>query len=127
MSSVGGSIKEVTIDGRPFAVAADADVKLKLGGKKVEVQANGNGTARALGTVEPWSLSDIDIAIDHDKGDAQFLQDNADAMEFVTCTIELIDGTVYQGSGLVADDHDYSTGDATTGLTLMGQDKLTAQ
>lgn len=127
MASVGGSIKEITIDGRPFAVAADADVKLKLGGKKVEVQANGNGTARALGTVEPWSLSDIDIAVDHDKGDADFLQANADAMEFVTCTIELIDGTVFQGSGLVADDHDYSTAKATTGLTLMGQDKLTAQ
>jgi|SRR6185369_6293236 len=127
MASVGGSIKEITIDGRPFAVAADADVKLKLGGKKVDVQANGNGTARALGTVEPWSLSDIDIAIDHDKADAQFLKANADAMEFVSCTIELIDGTVYQGKGLVAGDHDFSTAKATTGLTLMGQDQLTAQ
>jgi hypothetical protein len=127
MSAVGGSIKEITIDGRPYAVAADADVSVKLGGKKVTVAANGNGTARALGEVEPWSLSGIDVAIDHDKGDAEFLQANADAMVFVNCTIEYIDGTVYQGKGLVADDHDFSTAKATTGLTLMGEDKLTPQ
>lgn len=127
MASVGGSIKEITVDGRPFAVAADADVKVKFGGKTVEVQSNGNGTARALGTEGPWSLSDIDISIDTDAGDGEFLQANADAMEFVACTIEYIDGNVYQGSGLVAGDHDYSTAKATVGLTLMGEGKLTKQ
>lgn len=127
MASVGGSIKEVTVDGRPFSVAADADVTLKIGGKKTTPTPNGDGTARYLGEVECWSLSGIDIAIDHDKADAQFLQDNADAMEPVACTIEFIDGTVYQGKGLVADDHDFSTAKATTGLTLMGEGKLTAQ
>jgi hypothetical protein len=40
-------------------------------------------------TVEPWSLSGIDDRDRHDKADNEFLQDNADAMELVPCTIEL--------------------------------------
>lgn len=127
MAALGGSIAEVAIDGRNFAVAADSDVSLKLGGKKIDVQANGNGTARYLGTVEPWSLKGIDVAIDHDQDDAGFLQRNADAMTAVNCTITLVDGTVFQGKGIVADDHDYSTAKATTGLTLMGEGQLSPQ
>jgi len=127
MASVGGSIKAITIDGRPFSVAADADASVKLGGKKTTPTPNGDGTARYLGEVECWSISGIDVAIDHDKDDAGFLQENADAMTAVPCTIEYIDGTVFQGKGLVADDHDFSTAKATTGLTLMGEGKLTPQ
>jgi len=127
MAAVGGSIKGIEIDGRPFAVATDADAKVKLGGKKVAVEANGDGTVRVLGTVEPWSVSDITITIDNDKADNEFLQDKADAMEIVPCTITYIDGTTYQGKGIVADDHDFSTAKATTSITLMGQGKLTPQ
>ena len=127
MAAVGGSIAAVSIDGRNFAVATDADVSLKIGGKKITVAANGNGSARYLGEVEPWSLSGIEVAIDNDADDHGFLQRNADAMVAVNCTITLMDGNVYQGKGIVADDHDYSTAKATTGLTLMGEGKLSQQ
>jgi hypothetical protein len=127
MAALGGSISAVSVDGRNFPVTADADVALKLGGKKIDVQANGNGTARYLGTVEPWSLKGIDIAIDHNQDDQGFLQRNADAMTAVNCTITLVDGTVFQGKGIVADDHDYSTAKATTGLTLLGEGQLSKQ
>lgn len=127
MAALGGSISAISIDGRNFPVAADADVSLKLGGKKIDVQANGNGTARYLGTVEPWSLSGIDVSIDQDQDDQGFLQRNANAMAAVNCTITLVDGTVYQGKGIVADDHDFSTAKATTGLTLMGEGQLSQQ
>lgn len=127
MASVGGSVKAFTVDSRPFSVAADADVTFRIGGKKVTVAMNGDGTPRYLGEVEGWSLSGIDAAIDNDKDDLGFLQSNADAMAEVDCTIELIDGTVFQGKGIVADDHNYSTAKATTGLSLMGGGKLTPQ
>lgn len=127
MAAVGGSIAAVSIDGRNFPVTADADVSLKLGGKKISPAANGNGTARYLGEVECWSLSGVDVSIDQDQDDIGFLQRNADAMVAVNCTISLIDGTVYQGKGLVADDHAFSTAKATASLTLMGEGKLTQQ
>ena len=47
MPAVGGSIESVTLNGRPFPVAADAEAQRKLGGWENEVQANGDGfTAR---------------------------------------------------------------------------------
>lgn len=127
MAALGGSIAAVSIDGRNFAVAADADVTLTLGGKKTTPQPNGNGTARYTAEVTVWGLKGIDVAIDHDQDDLGFLQRNADAMTPVNCTITLIDGTTFQGKGIVADDHDYSTAKATAGLTLMGEGQLTPQ
>ena len=44
--SVGGSIESVTLNGRSFAVAADADSNRFLGGFVNDVQANGNGSGR---------------------------------------------------------------------------------
>jgi len=48
MAATGGSIESITMDGREFAVAADAESQRKLGGFENEVQANGNGTARII-------------------------------------------------------------------------------
>jgi len=127
MASVGGSVKAFTVDSRPFSVAADADVELKIGGNKVTVEMNGDGTPRYLGAVEGWSLSNIDAAIDNDRDDLGFLQGIANAMKEVPCTIELIDGTVFQGKGIVADDHNYHTGKATAGIMLAGGGTLTPQ
>jgi len=45
----------------------------------------------------------------------------------VPCTINLVDGTVYQGNGLVVDNGGFSTAKATASLTLMGSGQLTKQ
>lgn len=127
MASVGGSVKAFTVDSRPFSVAAGADVELVIGGIKVTVEMNGDGTPRFLGEMTGWSLSNIDAAIDNDKDDLGFLQGIQNAMTPVTCTIELIDGRVYQGKGLPADQVKFSTGKATSGLMLAGGGTLTPQ
>ena len=46
MTAVGGPVESVNIDGRYFAVAADADIGRELGGFTNENQPNGDGTAR---------------------------------------------------------------------------------
>jgi hypothetical protein len=130
MAAVGGSIASVSIDSVDYAVAADADVALKMGGTKVTARRSGSGATRYTGEEEDWSLSGIEVSIDLGRNDVEpldYLQRVADALEAVPCTITLIDGTVYSGMGLVVDDHDYSTAKATAGLTLMGQGKLTRQ
>jgi hypothetical protein len=128
MTAVGGDIQEVSISGVNFAVASQSDVKFRLGGTKVTVRPNGNGkTARYTSESEEWSLSGIDIEINHDRDDLGFLQRTADALEPVNCTITLVDGVVYQGKGLLVDEHDYSTAKATSGLTLAGEGQLARQ
>lgn len=75
MPAIGGSIESVSLDGRNFAVAADAEAQRKLGGFENEVQANGDGNARLIKTRVPLSIDGLTIEVDDDRGDHEFLQD----------------------------------------------------
>jgi hypothetical protein len=127
MAQTGGSVESITLQGRTFAVAADADANVKLGGFTNEVAANGDGSARQLKTREPWSISDLAVAIDPDNGDHEFLQDISDAQVFAPVTITYASGAVYQGSGQITGDLQVSTANTTAGLSLMGTGTLTKQ
>ena len=59
MAAIGGSLESVSLDGREFPVAADAEVQRKLGGFENEVQASGDGSARMVKTRVPWSLDGL--------------------------------------------------------------------
>ena len=60
MAAIGGSIQEVALQGRTFAVAADAESQRKLGGFENEVQPNGDGmTARLIKTRVTWMLDGL--------------------------------------------------------------------
>jgi hypothetical protein len=123
----GGSISALSIGGQDFAVASDCDVSLKMGGTKPTTHRNGDGTTRVTGAREDWALSDIDVSIDASENQLDFLQSVANALELVPCTITLIDGTIYGGSGIVADDRSFSTAKSVMRLSLMGSGQLTKQ
>jgi hypothetical protein len=69
MGAVGGSIESVSIKGRGFAVAADADASRKLGGFENENQMNGNGTTRTIKTRVGWMVSGLSLSLDDTMGD----------------------------------------------------------
>ena len=127
MSAVGGSILEIAIRGRTFAVAADADATIDLGGFSNEVKANGNGTARLIKTRKPWMVSGVKVAIDNTRSDREFLKQIADAQDFVPCTITLVDGITYQGRGILVGDFNGSSADATAEIGLSGPGDATQQ
>lgn len=127
MPQVGGSAKECSIRGRIFAVTADAEVTIKLGGFVNEVQANGNGTSRLIKTAEPGGIEGLVVGINHDQGDPEFLQEIADSHEFVEVTVTLSDDTTYQGSCQLTDMPGFSSKNATAELTLMADGKITKQ
>jgi len=124
---IGGSIESITVDSQPFAVAADADATLSLGGWSNEVQPNGNGTSRIIKTRIPWSLTGLTVAIVDDNGDQETLQAVADGNVYVPCTIRMASGVVYQGTGTITDNIERSTQSATASLSLSGQGTLTKQ
>lgn len=127
MSAVGGSLESMSIDGRNFAAAADADVTIKLGGYENEAQANGNGTARMVKTAVPWSIDGAQLEIDDARGDQEFLQDIADKNTFVPITITLASGVTYSGTGTITGELGKSSQSATAGVSFMGQGKLEKQ
>lgn len=127
MPAIGGSIESVSLDGRNFSVAADADGQMKPGGKENEVQANGNGTTRLLQTQVPFELTGISVAIDDDAGDFEFLQALKNRKGYFPMSITLAGGQVWQGTGQITGDNGRSTASATMTLDLMGEGELTQQ
>lgn len=125
--ATGGSIEEVGLDGRNFAVAADADSNRKIGGFNNEYSPNGNGTGRLLKTREGWMLDGLALAIDDLKGDQEFLQDIADSNDFVVISVTYASGATYQGQGQITGDMQSSSASTTAPLTLNGPGRLTRQ
>lgn len=123
----GGSIESISIRGRLIPVTADADAKLKIGGFETETQANGDGTVRPVKTRVPWSLTDVVIGVDDDRGDMEFLQDIADGTEDVPIVITLVTGVSWQGSGRVTGELSRSTMAGTSTLSLSGPGRLEQQ
>ena len=128
MPAIGGSIESVTMDGRNFAVAADAEAQRKLGGFENEVQANGDGaTARLIKTRVPLSLDGLTIEIDDDRGDHEFLQELSDRNDFWALSITYASGVTYQGTAQITGEMQASSQNATAAVSLMGPGVLTKQ
>lgn len=127
MPAVGGSIESVTLDGREFAVAADAEAQRKLGGFENEVQANGDGTARIIKTRVPLSIDGLTLETDDSRGDQEFLQDLSDGNDYFPVAITYASGITYQGSAQIVGETQAGSQNATSAVSLMGPGKLTKQ
>lgn len=127
MSAVGGSIEEVTLSGRSFAVAADAEAQRKLGGFENEVLANGNGTARIIKTRVPLAIDGLTIEVDDSRADQEFLQELADRPDFWVLAITYASGITYQGTAQIVGENPASSQSATAAISLMGPGVLTKQ
>jgi len=127
MSATGGSIESVTLDGREFAVAADAESQRKLGGFENEVQANGDSSARLIKTRVPLSIDGLTIEINDDKGDQEFVQELSNRNDFFPVAITYVSGNTYQGTAQIVGEFQTSSQNATGAVSLMGPGILTKQ
>jgi trimethylamine:corrinoid methyltransferase-like protein len=127
MGAVGGSIESVSIKGRGFAVAADADASRKLGGFENENQMNGNGTTRTVKTRVGWMVSGLSLSLDDTMGDQEFLQEIADGLEQVPISVTLASGAIYSATGTITGEISGSTQSATGEIELSGGGKLEKQ
>lgn len=127
MPAVGGSIESVTLSGREFAVAADAEAQRKLGGFENEVLANGNATARLIKTRVPLSIDGLTVEIDDSRGDHEFIQDLSDSNDFFATAITYASGITYQGTAQIVGETQASSQSATAEVSLQGPGILTRQ
>lgn len=127
MTAVGGSIESISIRGRLFPVAADAEVNRKLGGFENEIQPNGNGTGRLVKTRVAWMLDGVQVEINDTRNDAEFLQEIADGLELVPCTITYASGLTYMGTGIVTGEIQSSSQSTTSTISIAGEGTLTQQ
>lgn len=127
MTAVGGSVESITIMGREFPMAADADINRKLGGFENESQANGDGSARLIKTRVPPMLSGIVVECDNDRGDQEFLQAVANNNEYVATVISYADGNAYQGRHQIVGELQYSNQAGTASFDMAGTGVMTKQ
>jgi hypothetical protein len=125
--STGGSLDSITLDGRIFSVATDADVQRKLGGFETTVNANGNGTTRNTKTRVPWSLTGVVLDIDDDRGDQEFIQELQDRTSDFPIAATYVSGVVYQGVGQIVDEVAHGSQATTASIGVSGPGKFTKQ
>ena len=123
--ATGGSIVDVAVDGRLFEVAYDADVNRSTGGYSNDMQANGNGTARLIKTMNTWSLEGVVVSIDDNRGDHEYLQGIADGLEEVDVQIRYPSGAVWGGKGQITDMIQHASNATTASLSFKGSGQLT--
>ena len=127
MASVGGSIENISISGRLFAIASDSDSNRSLGGFTNTVEANGDGSARIIKTRVPFILDGLSVTVDDTRGDQEFLQELANAPEFFPITITYASGETWQGNSQITGELQFSSQNSTVALSLSGQGNLTKQ
>lgn len=127
MTAVGGPVESVSIDGRYFTVAADADANRELGGFVNENQPNGDGTARLIKSRKPWLVDGLTLAVDDLLDDQEYLQDKADQLGYFPVNITFANGAVFGGTGQIVDELKFGNAGATVPVTLGGPQKLTQQ
>jgi hypothetical protein len=127
MAAVGGSISEVSLAGRIFPVAADAEAQRKFGGFENEVQSNGDGTARMIKTRVPLSLTGLTIEIDDSQEDGEFLQSLANATDYFALSITYASGVTYMATAMITGEMQISSQSQTASVDLMGPGELKKQ
>ena len=127
MTTVGGSIEEITLDGRIFAVAADVESQRKLGGFENEVMSNGDGGARIIKTRVPLQIDGLQVECDDARDDHQFLQELSDRSDFFVILITYASGISFQGSAIITGELQVSNQSSSAAVTLSGPGTLTRQ
>lgn len=127
MAAIGGSLEALTLNGREFPVAADAEAQRKLGGFENEVMANGDSSARLIKTRVPLGLDGITVECDDSRGDHEFLQDLADLPDFFDIVLTYPSGINWQGTAQIVGELAESSQSATAAVSLSGPGKLTRQ
>lgn len=125
--ATGGSIESITLAGREFAVAADAESTRDLGGYTNEAMPNGNGTVRQKKTRKSWNLTVGGVEVDDTRGDHEFLQGLANRASPFPVTATYVSGVTYQGTGFIVGDLAANSTNTSVDLVLSGGGQLTQQ
>lgn len=116
----GGDVRGFSLGGRSFQVITEAAFELTPSGKQNEFKATGAGQMvgtqkRVLGAIDG-----IEVSIDNESGDLEYLSGVRDDGEPVAANLDLADGSAWAGSLGIEGDLKYKTDTGTATLSLRG-------
>ncbi|GHV90449.1 hypothetical protein AGMMS50268_09520 [Spirochaetia bacterium] len=115
-----GPAESITIAGRRFACNSEDDVTIQLSGFTNEVKMHGDGSSHVAKSRKPGKIDGLNVYIDHERDDLEFLQTETDKHSYLDTSITLCDGRVYAGSLQM-------TGDGTAESTKEGYAPITME
>lgn len=123
--AIGGSIESVSLAGRVFSVASDADTQRKLGGYENEVQMNGDGTGRMIKTRVAAQITGLQLSINDERGDDEFITELKNGLDFFPAVVTYASGVSYSGKLQIVGEHVYNSQAGTATVDLHGPGALT--
>ena len=120
MNVRGGDIRQLTINGREFGVAAESSVNIQVGGFSNTTALNGNGSLHVTQRRQPGGFTDCNVSIDDTGQELEFLQDLSNSGAAAPVTMTLVSGITYSGSLAVTGDLMKNTGDGVVTLEMRG-------
>lgn len=124
MSTTGGSVLSVSMNGVQYSVPADADFTDQFGGFQNEMQANGDGTTRLIKTRVPGVISGVVVNCDNSRQDREAIEALRAGKELFDLVVEYADGALYSGRAQVTGEPSYSSQNSTMSLNLSIEGKM---
>lgn len=115
-----GALESIVINGRRFTCKADDDCEIELPGFSNETIVHGDGSTTYKKTRHTGHISGINLLLDNDRDDHEFLQEAQNSLEPLDISATEVDGTVYGGSMQLTEELTRSTGENSMGITLEG-------
>jgi len=119
--ATGGPLESVTLNNRRFSIDGEVNAMISLPGFTNEAKPNGDAkTFRIVKTAKTGKAKSLPIVMDNARGDMEFLQKIMDSLEPVPFFATETDGTVWEGSVIIAGDPEKSTKEAIMEIELHG-------
>ena len=115
-----GCIESIVINGRRFTTDADDSCEITYDGFNNEVKPNGDGTNRIVKSRHAGAIEGLNITLNSENDDMEFLKECQDSMDFFDVSATLVDGTVIGGSMQLTDAVKADMKEGTAGITLNG-------
>ena len=115
-----GCIQSIVINGRRFTCDAEDTCEITYDGFNNEVKPNGDGTNRIVKSRHAGAIEGLNITLNSENDDMEFLKECQDSMDFFDVSATLVDGTVIGGSMQLTDAVKADMKEGTAGITLNG-------
>lgn len=126
--ATGGPIKQLSVDGRIYTTAGDADSPRDLGGMTNAYSPNGDGkTGVWTQTPHGWRVENVVIACEANRNDQRELQRVANSGENVPINFTYMDNSTYGGKGNIEGEIKWSNNSARATATFVGPGELRKQ
>lgn len=121
MAKASGTFESITLAGRRFVCDAECEPEVDLTGYANEAAVNGDGSFRIVKTRKINCIEGIEIQVDVNLGDLDFIKDLQNSSEVFAFTATRVDGNIYSGEVIFTGDVKFKEKTSTMEVAVSGK------